>query len=152
MSHPSWTPALHGSHRLALCRPWKWFRLRMMFLPMSASLQCLSLKSVLRTPVTLSVYGLFGLCIPSFYYASRNVFQPASHTAAFGMAFPSGWTDLGFCLPRQTKGNTSEEVSDEKMHHSLSFQELIYQNLLVTCQVKMTTILTFTIPVNTFYP
>lgn len=112
----------------------------------------LSLKSHLRIPVTLRVYGLFGLCIPSFFYASRNVFQPPSHRAAFGMPFPSGWTNLGSYLPRQTKGNASQEVSEEKLHHPLSPQELIYQNLLVMCQVKITIILTFAIPANTFYP
>lgn len=83
-----------------------------------------SVKSLLRIPAILSIYGLFNPCTPSFFYAGRNPFQPPSCTTASGVALPAGWTHFGSHLPRQSRGNASPEVIEEKMHHFLILRSL----------------------------
>lgn len=69
---------------------------------------------------------------------------------AWGVLFPAGCTNLGSCLPMQTKGNASQAVSEEKMHHLLVLR-YSHQNLFMTHEVKITIILTFTRPENTLH-
>lgn len=52
-----------------------------------------------------------------FFLCLKNPVSAA--IPAWGVLLPAGCTNLGSCLPMQTKGNTSHVVSEEKMHHLL---------------------------------
>lgn len=72
-----------------------------------------SLKSLLGIPVILVLWFIWPVHLYFFSMLAETCLS-CCPIQLLWLPLSAGWTSLGSCLPRQTKGNASQEVRDEE--------------------------------------